>query len=419
MTVTDPTVAKSSPETRPARLLSLDVFRGLVILSMLVVNNLGDYGSTGYFWKHADWPEPWLGEAFRQWWANPDPRHFPLLTHCTLADYVMPSFMLIIGLAVPYSVASIVKRGVPARVMWVRTVKRAAMLVVLGWVLCYFRDQFAASLYGKKPWAVSLGMDVLQLLGVAYLVARVGYELPRWPRLGVAVGLLVWHWAFLRFWPQGEVAAGTFTAKQNAVGYAYANWGFFQAWQVVPGRVTVSWAGLLSVPPAVGTMLLGTLAGDLIRRTDLSDRVKVRRLLVAGVVMAMVGAVWAFDLPFNKPRWTPSYLLWVAGVDLVILAALYQWVDVRGSRWWTYPLVVFGSNAIAAYFLSIMAKVLLLNTPRVTYGGETMALINAVMLVPKGAMGPRLGGWTFTVAFVAVWWVILDWMYRRKWFWKV
>ena len=166
-------------------------------------------------------------------------------------------------------------------------------------------------------------------------------------------------------------------------------------------------------------MLLGTLAGDLIRRKDLADVAKVRRLLLTGAVMATVGALWALDLPFNKPRWTPCYLVWVAGVDLVLLAGLYWWVDVRGSRWWTYAFVVLGSNAIAAYFLSILAKVLLLNTPRVTYGGETTSLINALMLTLKGALGPWLGGWTFTVAFVAIWWVILDQMYRRKWFWKV
>src|SRR4051794_32527916 len=113
----------ADPARSPGRLISLDVFRGLVIFAMLIVNNLGDARTTGYFWKHADWPEPWLAESFRLWWAtlagwgkqgppvvNELRRlywgvtQFPVFRQCTLADYVMPSFMLIIGLAISYSV---------------------------------------------------------------------------------------------------------------------------------------------------------------------------------------------------------------------------------------------------------------------------------------------------------------------------
>lgn len=402
-----------------ARLLSLDTFRGLVILSMLIVNNLGDWGSTGYFWKHAEWPEPWLAESFRDWFAHPNPLQFPLLKHCTLADYVMPSFMLIIGLAIPYSVAASVKRGVPSGTMWFRTLKRAALLVLLGWILCYFRDQFAAQVYGQKPFSISCGMDVLQLLGVGYLVARVLYELPPAPRLCAAAALFLWHWGLLRFLPQGDIPAGTFTEHHNAVGYAYAHWPLWKYLTLHLGRVTIGWAGLLSVPPAAGMMLLGTVAGNLLRRKELTDRTKVRRLAVAGAILALVGFAWAFDLPFNKPRWTPCYLLWVAGVDLLLLSALYVIVDIRQNQRWTYPFVVFGSNAIAAYFLSIMAKVLLLNTPRLTYAGEQMSVTNATLHALKDALGSWAGGWTFTILFIAFWWTVLDQMYRRKIFWKL
>src|SRR5689334_18418399 len=103
----DRTVAPpANPGHSPGRLLSLDVFRGIVIFAMLIVNNLGDSRSTGYFWKHADWPEPWLSESFRQWWhalgTGALPWYgaftqFPVFRQSTLADYVMPSFMLIIG----------------------------------------------------------------------------------------------------------------------------------------------------------------------------------------------------------------------------------------------------------------------------------------------------------------------------------
>jgi predicted acyltransferase len=449
-TVAPPNVAGAGKATSQ-RLLSLDVYRGMVIFAMLIVNNLGDGGTTGYFWKHADWPEPWLAGAFAAWWRGVTSgalpwyaafTQFPVFRHCTLADYVMPSFMLIIGLAIPYAVAASAKRGVPARVAWFRTVKRACLLVVLGWVLVYFRDQFAGWLYGNRPFTVSLGMDVLQLLGVAYLVARVGYALPKYPRVGLALALFVWHWALLRFWPQGDFAAGTFTEKHNAVGYAYATWPVWK-WTTlhVGSWLTVGWVGMLSVPPAAATMLLGTVAGDWLRRTDVPARRKVGRLALWGAATAAVGLAWAFDLPFNKPRWTPCYLMWVSGVGFMVIALLYWVIDMPGGgkdeqngsaapgssfgllrsslSSWTYPFIVFGSNAIAVYFLSILVKVLVGNSIRVQYGGEATSLANVSLLWLKSALGPWAGGWAFTVLFVGFWWVVLEQMYRRKWFWKL
>jgi predicted acyltransferase len=424
--------APAAASVKTERLISLDVFRGLVILAMLVVNNLGDAQTTGYFLRHADWPAMSFREAWRVWWghaaglpgwdkrpniaaarfsadraarmdaqvrelmnapevydlerarfqfyqineefrADDEERaiatapwsHLPLFTHCTLADFVMPCFMLIIGVAIPFSVAAARAKGVPPKAMWLRAIKRAVLLIVLGWILCYFRDQFAASLYRYSPWTFDLGMDVLQLLGVAYLVARVLYELPAKPRVAVAAGMLLWHWAILRFYPQVGAPAGTLTQKYEAIGHIYGTWPLWKWITLHVGGVTIRWFGLLSVPPAAATMLIGTLVGDWLRRSDVEAKRKVARLALCGIALAVIGFAWAFDLPFNKPRWTPSYLLYVSGGGTLLLAILYAIIDLQRVRGWTYPLVVFGTNAIAVYFLSILAKVLLLNTPRV------------------------------------------------------
>jgi predicted acyltransferase len=395
---------------RPGRLLSLDAFRGLVILSMLIVNNIGDYSTTGYFWKHADWIEGSQAQTYRAWWSG-DRRitQFPLLKHCTLADFVMPNFMLIIGIAIPFSSAS---RG--------RVIRRSVILVVLGWILCYFRDQFAPQLCGEKPFHVSLGMDVLQLLGVAYLLARVLYEAPMGGRIAAIIALFIWHWAVLRFWTQGpDVPRGTFTAEHNAISYIYAQpWWIWRSFEIGP-RISMSWKGLMSVPPAAATMLLGTIIGDWIRRSDVAPQVKAARVALCGLMLAIAGFLWAFDLPFNKPRWSPAYLLYASGVGAIVLALFYTLIDIRNRRAWCVPLVVFGVNAIAAYFITILAKVLLLNTPRVQYGGTAMSLMNALLLTLKGSLGPWLGGWVFTIAFVTFWWLIFHLAYRRRIFWKL
>ena len=159
----------------------------------------------------------------------------------------------------------------------------------------------------------------------------------------------------------------------------------------------------MSVPPAAGTMLLGTLVGEWIRRDDVTARMKVHGLAIVGAVLALGGFLWAFDFPFNKPRWSPAYLVYTSGVLAVVLALFYWIVEVRQWRCWTYVLVVLGVNAIAAYFIPILAKVLLLNTPRVTYEGARMPLINAILNTLKSSVGSWAGGWTFTIAFVGFW----------------
>jgi predicted acyltransferase len=419
-----PITTRSDGTGQSLRLVSLDVFRGVVILAMLIVNNLGDSQTTGYFWKHADWPEPWLAESFRMWWSGLKsgalPLHavftqFPLFKHCTLADYVMPWFMLIIGLAIPWSAASAQVRGIPRRQVWLRVIKRSAMLVALGWILCYFRDQFATWLYTPgATFKVVLGMDVLQLLGVAYLVARVAYKLPMYPRLALAAAMFLWHWMILRFLPQGDVTAGTFTHEHNAIGYIYSHVGVWSA-SLLQGRFTLSLVGLLSVPPAAATMLIGTVVGDYLRRNRESTR-----LLRWGFVLIVIGALWALDLPFNKPRWTPAYLLWTSGVGVLLIALLRQMFDGSSNRARVaYPFVVLGSNPLAAYFITILAKVLLLNTPRVTYAGEKMSLNSAILLQIKSHLGAHAGGWAYTIAFVLFWWLVLAELYRRKIVWKV
>lgn len=409
----------SAPATQSSsRLTSLDAFRGLVILAMLIVNNLGDYSTTGYFWKHADWVSD-FGGAWKQWIAAPSWSRIPLFVHCTLADYVMPCFILIIGVAIPFSAAASHARGVPPATMWIRTVRRSAVLVLLGWILCYFRDHFAKSLYGEAPWTFPLGMDVLQLLGVSYLVARVLYELPQTWRVTALVALYLCHWAILRFYPQGDFPAGTFTEKHNAIKYIYDTWPVWKATTLHAGPVTIGWIGMLSVSPTVATMLLGTLMGDRLRRGDIPPPVKARGLAWWGLILAVIGFVWAFDLPFNKPRWTPCYMIYVSGVGAMLIALLYWVIDIRKLRRWCHPLVVFGCNAIGVYFLSILLKVLLLNTPRLTLDGKSDRLINHLMIALKQSLGAWAGGWTFTIVFVLFWYGVLEIAYRKKIFWKV
>lgn len=418
----------------PARLLSLDVFRGMVIVAMLVVNNIGDYAAVGYFWKHVNWIEGTQAEAYRQWWAQRGSAdvsgallawmgQFPLLQHCTLADYVMPWFILIIGVAMPFAVSARKLKGDRPLQTWFAVIRRSFTLVVLGWAIgaslsvLYWR-------YSTDPNATlrfTLGMDVLQLLGVSYLVARILYLLPLTPRIVVALLMFLAHWAILRFYPQGDVPPGTFTAQNEAIGHIYRTWWIFQPITLVPSRLSLSFVGMLSVVPAAATMLLGTWIGHWLQREDLNPSSKVRELILGGAVCAAVGFLWAFDLPFNKPRWTPAYLLWCSGVGTILLATIYWLVDLRGMRWWTRFFVVFGLNSIAVYWLSIMVKIWTINMVQVSGpdGTPVMLTTRIVQSLQTALNSASLGSWAFTVLFLAFWWVLLEIAYRKRIFWKL
>lgn len=428
----DAAVATTPSEKLTGRLVSLDVFRGVVILAMLLVNNLGDYSLVGYFWKHADWKHPSFAADWGAWWEGGLAlSQVPLFLHCTLADYVMPMFMLIIGIAIPFSVASALKKrneqglgnsdaaashdGL-GLMYWLGILRRGATLYALGWAIG-LSMQFMSWRYNTNPNAAlrfTLGMDVLQLLGVSFVVARLIYCLPRTPRLMVACLLLLGHWALLRFYPQGDTPAGTFTDKQNAVGYIYKTWPVFAGFQLTPW-LGFSIAGMLSVPPAAGTMLLGTWIGEKLRDTQTTPLARVRQLVGWGFVAAIVGFVWAFDLPMNKPRWTPCYLLYCAGIGAILSGLIYLIVDVWKIRFWTTPFVALGVNAIGIYFLSTFLKIWLLNVPSV--GGEMLKQFLITTL--QSWTTPGVGSWVFTLSFVAVAWSCAALAHRNKLIWKV
>jgi predicted acyltransferase len=426
-------IAAESPpkhtDTTPAavRLKSIDAFRGIVIFAMLVVNNIGDPRHVGYFWKHADWKPVSLWSDLTDWWRGASSSglksltEFPLFHHCTLADGVMPMFMLIIGIAIPFAASAARRRGDLGVKYWSRVVRRGLTLYALGWCIGlsvqFLSWRFNTS--GDRPLRLLLGMDVLQLLGVSFIVARVAYALPIRLRLATAAGLFIFHWALLRFYPQGSYPAGTFTEAHNAIGYIYQTWRLFHAVQI-SSWLSFSIVGMMSVPPAVATMLLGTALGDVLAKREIKPALKIRTLFLGGFIVAVAGILWSFDLPMNKPRWTPGYLLYCSGVGSIGIAFLYWLIDVRRVTLFSFPFVVLGTNAIGVYFLSIMAKIWLLDMPRMRASDGTSEFFAAwfVHLLQRWTTA-SVGSWMFTGLFVMIVWSAAMQAYRRNVIWKV
>jgi predicted acyltransferase len=359
----------------PGRLVSLDAFRGLTILGMLLVNNVALDRDTPAQLTHA----PWNGGV-------------------RLADLVFPWFLLIVGVAIPYAAASEQRKGRPGWRHDLRLAGRAAALFALG---CLLESSVA-----RRP---VFALGVLQLIALAYFGGALLYDLPLRRRLSVAGGLLVAHWAAIRFLPVPGAGIGVFTEEQNWISHVNSVY-------LAPYGLR----GLLSVVPTTALVLIGTAAGDLLRSERLAP---LRRLAVlggGGLVLVCLGRLWSLSVPFNKPLWTSSYILFAAGWGAVTLGALYAVADVRGWRWWAYPLVVFGSNSIVAYVAPILVKLHFLREwGWRTAGGGFLTVQDALQQACADRFGHIGGGWVYTLGYILAWWLALFWLYRRRVFLRV
>lgn len=371
--------AEAAPEplSKPTanRLLSLDAFRGLTILGMLLVNNIALDNRTPKEMLHADWSGA-----------------------VSLADLVFPWFLLIVGVAIPYAAASRQARGEPYWRFVPKVFGRAITLVLLGCLI----DSSAS----HTP---VFDLNVLQLIGLAYLVGGLFSPLPLALRGLLAAVLLGAHWYILKFLPQPGAAMGTFTDSQNAI--LYLN-------QTYLARFHLS--GLVSVIPAAAMVLIGTCIGDTVRRESQRPWGKFFVLCAAGAALVALGWLWSRAIPFNKPCWTPSFILYTAGWGVLALGTFYAVLDVKKWRWGALPLLVLGSNAIFAYVAPILVKFYILQGwtwpgPN----GNPWPLQEALLHAGIVHWGRLRGGLVYTLGYVLVWWIVLFVLYRRRIFLRV
>jgi predicted acyltransferase len=368
----------------PARLLSLDVFRGITIAGMLLVNNPGS-------WQHIYAP---LEHAAWNGW--------------TPTDLIFPFFIFIVGVAMTFSFGNASEQGASRRTLLLKTAKRAALIFLIGLALQSF------------PW---WGYDythlripgVLQRIAIAYLFAAVIYLHTgiRGQVLAI-VALLLGYWAL-----QALVAAPGASAPALEPGRdlgAYVDRMIFTTHHLWQHSKTWDPEGLLSTLPAIATALLGGLAGTWMR-SDRSSSRKVAGLIVAGSAGAILGLAWGRFFPINKSLWTSSYVVFTAGLAAVFLAICYYLIDVRGYRKWSKPFVVFGSNAIAAYVLSSLGTLIL---DLVKVGDEGASLKGSLVdTLYMSWLEPIDASLLFAISFVLFWLAVMWVFYSKRIFIKL
>lgn len=367
-------VTTAETSATPARFRALDAFRGLTILLMLLVNNVMLGSSTPQQFEHAPWN-----------------------AGLTLADYVFPWFLLCVGVAIPFAVASFRRKALPSWRYDVKVLWRATLLVLLG---CLIDSS------EQRHLIFTLG--VLQIIGLAYLVAALLYDLPVTRRLLIAGVMLVSYWAAIKFIPVPGVGAGMFTERGNLIFHLnliYLN----------PVRL---W-GLPSVVPTAALAMIGSAIGDLVRRKELEHWQRIVGLFLLGAGLMLLGWLWNFSLPYNKPLWTPSYVLMTSGAGTLFLCLFYLILDAAQWSQWSYPFMVLGSNAIVAYVAPVLLKVCVLQNWQVSTGSTSLSFEQWLLNTDKALLGPFAGSWCYTLGYIAVWWGVLWVLYRNKWFLRV
>lgn len=395
-----------SPVGPPARLASLDAYRGFVMLLMMaevlrlkrVAQALPDSGVWSFFASQQSHVE-WVG--------------------CSLHDLIQPSFSFLVGVALPYSIASRRARGQATGTMIGHAVWRAAILILLG----VFLRSTGRTL---TNWTFE---DTLTQIGLGYgFLFALGFR-PVREQWAAFVLIVVGVWAAFALHPlpaagfdYAKVGVAQSWLETNGLSGFAAHWqkntnlaAGFETWWLnlfpreKPFLFHSGGYATLSFVPTLATMILGLLAGNVLRG-ERAPREKIRWFVVAGVSGLAAGALlgWLGVCPVVKRIWTPSWVLFSGGWCCLLLAGFYAGVDVARRGRWAFPLIVIGANSIAAYLIAHLFVDFIRKALTTHLGAEIFRSGGA-------AYEPLvLGG-----ATLAVMWALLYGMYRQRWFLKI
>ena len=324
--------------------------------------------------------------------------HAPWGGGVRFADVIFPWFLLAVGIALPFSAAGARRNGTAGGRYAGRVLGRVLALVFLG---CLIDSSLL-----KRP---VFDLNVLQLIGLAYGAGAALYALPLGLRLPVALALLAAHTAIIQHLMVPGLGRGVFREDANAI--VYLNRAYLHRWHL---------DGLVSVVPTAALVLIGTAFGDTLSRENWTPGRKVALLLAGSGGLALAGWAWHFSLPYSKPVWTASYILLTAGLGGGVLTLFYALVDAAGWKWPVFPLIVYGSNAIAAYVGPILIKIFILRVWTWPLpGGTREPLEQAWLHLAAAKYGAYAGGWIYTLGYLGVVWLALLEMRRRKLFLRV
>jgi predicted acyltransferase len=362
------------------RLLSLDIFRGITITFMIIVNTPGDGRMAFSALKHAAW------DGF------------------TPTDLVFPSFVFITGLSswFSYKAYNHVLTSDLAMKIW----KRALIIFLLGVGLYAF--PFIGNPIGN--WRI---LGVLQRIALCYGIgSTVCLLLNRNQIIALSGALLLGYWGILSTF-------GDLSMAGNA-GQKLDLWLFGDAHLYHGEGVAFDPEGLLSTMPSLVTYLIGYLIGSYIGQTSDKEKI-IRQLSYVGMALIVGGLLWNFGFPINKKLWTSSYVLLAGGLSTLIFTLCYYLIDFKGITNWTSFFKIFGTNAILGYLVS---ELLVISLELIKTTDASGRAINGKEAIYETLFSSWVGtnavaSLAFSLAYVGVCWFIVWLFYRKNVFLKV
>jgi heparan-alpha-glucosaminide N-acetyltransferase len=420
--------AAALPREKPARLQSLDAYRGAIMLFMasggLALPQVAKQFPDSPVWRFLAFNTehvPWVG--------------------CSLWDLIQPSFMFMVGVAMPYSIASRQARGDSEKRIAVHVLYRALVLVLLAVFLYSERHRRTNFVFTNVLGQIGLGYAFLYpLLGRGMRV-----------QVTALAGILIGYWLLFLLWPlpaEGAVSyhgVGESYARDWAVNYPswFAHWdkhtnaaAAFDRWflNLFPRDKPFQFEGggyqTLNFVPSLGTMILGLMAGETLRRPTGKWRKFGRLLAAASICLALGWLAGEFVCPIVKRIWTPSWVLFSAGWTFTMLAGFFWVIDIVGWRRWAFPLVVVGMNSIAMYLMAQLLPGWIARSLQIHLGPLALPSLTYLVTPVVGWMnGPvdldpvwlnnTFGPIVQSAAVLFVLWLICLWMYRRGVFLRI
>jgi len=411
LTEAAPTLRESARvETAGTRNVSIDAYRGLVMLLMMAevlrLSRVAAAYPTSLFWKILA-----FNQTHTEWFG------------CSLHDTIQPGFSFLVGVALPYSIANRMAKGARFAELFWHAVWRSFVLVALGVFLRSMDHSMTYFTFEDTLSQIGFGYPFLFLLG---FYSSKGKSL-KWVWMALAV-ILAGYWLAWALYPaapanfdwQSVGVSPAWNAQHNYTGFA-AHWNknynfgnAFDQWflNLFPREhpFVYNEGGYLTLSfiPTLGTMILGFIAGRWLRESRPDTPMK--KLLIAGVSGIALGLALHYShiCPVVKRIWTPSWTIFSGGICFLFLAAFSWVIEVKGFKKWAFPLVVIGMNSITAYCIAHFLEGFLVSTFRIHLGTNFFQFAGA-------GLYPFFEG----AAILLCYWLVLLWMYRRKLFLRI
>ncbi len=368
------------------RLLSLDIFRGMTIAAMILVNNPGSWSHVYPPLLHAEWHG------------------------VTPTDWIFPFFIFIIGISIAYAIGKRKEQGFDKNKLIKKVVIRSLIIFAIGLFLSGFPS---------FPFHRMRIPGVLQRIALVYGISGLLFiHISARNLFWVAVACLLGYWALMTLVPVPGNIAPNLEAETNLGAWLDRTlmgghlWSQSKVWDP---------EGLLSTIPAIATSISGILTGLWLQKKDIGPFEKVANLMVIGLVLVGLSWIWHLVFPINKKIWTSSYVLHTSGIAMLILGCIYWLVDIKGHKKWAQPFVIYGTNALFVFVLSGLIAKLLWKIKVSSASGEIMSIQGWLWndVFQPAFSNPMNASLAFAITNV-LFFLLLSWiLFRNKIFIKV